>query len=336
MLYNIFLSNEKKAIDKWAHYFPIYERHFSKFVNKSVNFWEIGVGRGGSLQMRKKYFGPFAKIIGIDICSGCKTHEEEQIKICIGDQSDTVFLQNIIDKYGPPDVVLDDGSHIMKHVCASFDFLYDKVSKNGVYMVEDLHTAYWDSFGGGLKREGTFIECCKDLIDSLNARHIPRTWGGGGTMDNSMQFTNSTYSMNFYDSVVVFEKMEWSQDSLKSIVKPENKGFKIQRATHFFDENDIGFANKKILLFGSGEIGKIAKEKLELNDIKVDYYVDSNICKQGQVVNGIKILSLEKSLLINESVYIISVNDSSAVYCIYKELRKMNVAEENIYKFLLQ
>lgn len=208
MLYHDFLTNDQKLISKWIHYMPIYEKHFQKYVNQSVVFWEIGVFRGGSLQMWKRYLGPFAQIVGIDIDPRCKDHEENQIKICIGDQSDTEFLQDIIDKYGPPDVVLDDGSHVMQHVCATFDFMYDKVSKNGVYFVEDLHTAYWEQYGGGLKREGTFIELCKGLIDSLNARHcgLPPS------------FADSTYSMSFYDSIVVFEKTAWTSDSLKSIM----------------------------------------------------------------------------------------------------------------------
>jgi len=207
MLYHDFLTNNKKLIHKWVHFFPIYERHFQKFVNQSVVFWEIGVSQGGSLQMWKRYLGPFAKIIGIDINPDCKAHEEDQITVCIGDQSDTNFLQGIIDKYGQPDVVLDDGSHIMSHVCASFNFLYEKLSKNGVYFVEDLHTAYWERYEGGLRREGTFIELCKNLVDSLNARHcgLPPS------------FANSTYSMCFYDSIVVFEKIEWPSDSLKAI-----------------------------------------------------------------------------------------------------------------------
>jgi len=208
MLYNDFLTNDQKLLHKWLHYFPIYERHLKKFINQSVLFWEIGVYQGGSLQMWKRYLGPFVRIIGIDINPECKQHEENQIRVCIGDQSDTLFLQKVIDTYGCPDVVLDDGSHIMRHVCTTFDFLYPKVSKNGVYLVEDLHTAYWPDYGGGLKKEGTFIELCKGLIDLLNARHI-------GVAND---FAESTFSISFYDSVAVFEKIQWTTDSFRSVM----------------------------------------------------------------------------------------------------------------------
>jgi Methyltransferase domain len=198
-LWSDFLTNNSRSSSKWKHYFPIYERHFHEFVNKSIVFLEIGVGRGGSLQMWKRYFGPHARIIGIDIDPECKALEEDQIEIRIGRQQDHQFLQSVLEEFGPLDVVLDDGSHMMSHVIASFEFLYPRVTKNGIYMVEDLHTAYWPEYEGGLHRPTTFIEVCKRLIDELNADH------SRGTLAPS-RFTGSTLAMHFYDSVVVFER----------------------------------------------------------------------------------------------------------------------------------
>ncbi|MGL4290663.1 MAG: class I SAM-dependent methyltransferase [Phreatobacter sp.] len=198
-LWSDFQTNDKRLIHKWKHYFPAYERHFSRFVNTDVVFIEIGCGQGGSLQMWKRYFGPHARIIGIDVNSACKAYAEDQIDIRIGDQSDGSFLDKIVKEFGAPDIVLDDGSHVMSHIRASFAALYPKLSRNGVYFVEDLHTAYWDEYEGGLKRQGSFIEACKDLVDELNADH-------GRKAIAPTEFTRSTLSMHFYDSIVVFEK----------------------------------------------------------------------------------------------------------------------------------
>ena len=160
---------------------------------------EIGCGLGGSLQMWKRYFGPHARIIGIDINPECKGFEEDQIEVRIGDQSDEKLLQSVIDECGAPDIVLDDGSHMMSHITATFKFLYPRMTKNGVYLVEDLHSAYWDEFEGGLRKPSTFVELSKNLIDELNADHtrnaLPPT-----------DFTKTTLSLHFYDSVVVFER----------------------------------------------------------------------------------------------------------------------------------
>lgn len=195
-LWALFLTNEQRPIHKWKHYFPAYECHFQRFVGRPVVFWEIGCGRGGSLQMWKRYLGPHAQIVGVDIRPECSEFGEDQIAVKIGNQADIAFLDRVLDEFGTPDVILDDGSHVMEHVVATFRHLYPRMDRNGVYMLEDMHTAYWDQFGGGLRREGTFIELCKDLIDELNGVHN----------GNLTDFTASTLSMHFYDSIVVFEK----------------------------------------------------------------------------------------------------------------------------------
>jgi cephalosporin hydroxylase len=91
--------------------------------------------------MWQRFFGPMATIIGIDIDPDCLKHQEENIYIRIGDQSDPAFLEAVIHEFGQPDIILDDGSHQMEHIRKSFEFFYPKLSKNGLYIVEDLHTA---------------------------------------------------------------------------------------------------------------------------------------------------------------------------------------------------
>jgi cephalosporin hydroxylase len=198
-LWDLFLNHQGRTIHKWKHYFPAYEAHFARYIDRPLTFLEIGCGKGGSLQMWKRYFGPHAQIIGIDLNPECAAYQEDQIAIRIGDQTDHNFLAKIIEEFGQPDIVLDDGSHVMAHILETFRFLYPRTAANGVYMVEDLHTAYWDEFGGGVRKPGTFIEVAKLLIDELNADHsrnaLPPT-----------QFTRSTQSIHFYDSLAVFER----------------------------------------------------------------------------------------------------------------------------------
>ena len=194
-----FLTNDQRVIHKWKHYFPIYERHFRHYVYRPLTLFEIGCGEGGSLQMWKRYFGPHARIIGIDIDPKCARFAEDQIEIRIGAQQDAAFLAGLVAEFGAPDIVLDDGSHVMSDVCATFALLYPQVAPAGVYMVEDLHTAYWPEFGGGYRQPETFIEQAKGMIDQLNADQTR-----GAVPPN--EFTRSTLSMHFYDSVVVFER----------------------------------------------------------------------------------------------------------------------------------
>jgi hypothetical protein len=194
-----FLTNRGRVIHKWTHYFPIYESHFARYVNRPLTLVEIGCGQGGSLQLWKRHLGPLAQIVGIDNDARCKRFEEDQIAVRIGDQSDVVFLDRILAEFGVPDILIDDGSHKMDDLRRTFVHLYPRMSPTGVYLVEDLHTAYWPEYGGGLRREGSFIELCKALIDELNADHARGALA-------ATAFTRSTLAMHFYDSVVVFER----------------------------------------------------------------------------------------------------------------------------------
>lgn len=171
------------GIDKWSHYLEIYERHFSKYRNEEITVLEIGVAKGGSLELWRKYFKK-AKVYGIDIDPKCAGEN-----VFIGSQSDKKFLYNVWLGIGDIDILIDDGSHRAKDQIATFEALYKHVDK--VYLVEDLHTAYWNNYGGM-----GFIRRVKKLIDKLTAYHT-------GKEDT---FTLSTDSMHFYDSVVVFEK----------------------------------------------------------------------------------------------------------------------------------
>jgi 23S rRNA U2552 (ribose-2'-O)-methylase RlmE/FtsJ len=198
-LWSQFYDNPGKDVFKWVHYLPIYEKHFQRYVNQTVTVLEIGCLHGGSLQMWKRYLGPHARIVGIDINPACAAHEEDQIHVRIGSQDDKAFLRKVAEEFGPFDIVIDDGSHICEHLIASFEVLYGFVKDNGIYVAEDLHTNYWNGYGGGVRRTGTFIEHAKLLIDELNAYHTQ------GALDVT-RFTNTTASIHFYDSMIFFEK----------------------------------------------------------------------------------------------------------------------------------
>jgi hypothetical protein len=217
-LWQDFLTNSGRETHKWAHYFPVYERHFAWYRNKALTFLEIGVGHGGSLEMWQRFFGPFARIVGVDINENCKSYEAPGIDVRIGDQSDERFLKSLINEFGVPDVVLDDGSHRMEDIATSFNYLYPKMPKNAVYMVEDLHTAYWDEFGGGMAKPSSFINLSKGFIDKLNAEHTR------GQLEPDF-ITRQTFGINFYDSIVVLEKGDvWRKESLRIGRKPEEPG----------------------------------------------------------------------------------------------------------------
>jgi cephalosporin hydroxylase len=198
-LWETFLDHRGNQIPKWTHYFPIYERHFAPWRNRSFTFLEIGVLQGGSAHMWTRYFGPLATIVGIDIDPACQQHQGLNINVRIGDQSDPAFLQSVIDEFGVPDVVLDDGSHQQHHINTTFEFLYPQMRKGSIYMIEDLHCSYWDSHSGGLNNPNTFINKSKAYIDQLNIQFT------NGELAPNPVLAN-TFAINYYNSIVVLEK----------------------------------------------------------------------------------------------------------------------------------
>ena len=143
----------KYKILKWPHYFEIYDRHFSKFVEKSPKVLEIGVFDGGSVEMWNYYFGSGCEIVGIDINPKMENlfKGSDNIEIIIGDQEDRNFWSTIKDRFPYFDIIIDDGGHTMGQQIVTFEEMYPHVSENGVYLTEDLHTSYWSNiFGGGL------------------------------------------------------------------------------------------------------------------------------------------------------------------------------------------
>ncbi|WP_078394697.1 class I SAM-dependent methyltransferase [Shouchella patagoniensis] len=204
-LEDYFESNNGRLIHKWMHYFDIYERHFERFVGQEVNILEIGVSHGGSLQMWKDYFGEKANIVGIDIDPRCKSFEEEQVNIIIGDQGDREFWGEIKSSLPTFDIIIDDGGHHMHQLKISYEEMFPALSPNGVYLLEDLHTSYEWEYGGGYNEPNSFIEYSKKLIDNLHA------WYSRDPQLEVNPFTTSTWSMSYYDSVLVIEKRPKTQ-----------------------------------------------------------------------------------------------------------------------------
>lgn len=197
-----FYRNKKNAIHKWLHYFDIYDLYFRKYRNKEVVILEIGVFQGGSLKMWRDYFGEKARIYAIDINPLCKQFETETIKIFIGSQENRHFLNDIKNQIPKIDILIDDGGHEMHQQLVTFEEMYNHIKEDGIYLCEDLHTSYWASYGGGYKNPNSFIEYSKNFIDFINAWHI------SDKILPINYFTKSTYSLHFYDSILVIEKKE--------------------------------------------------------------------------------------------------------------------------------
>ena len=192
---------------KWHHYLPLYDRYLQPYRDRSaqpVRLLELGVFKGGSLQLWREYFGASATIFGIDIDQSCQALDGVSGgQVRIGSQTDDEFLRAVVAEAGGIDIVIDDGSHNAAHMNKSFDILFPLLSDGGLYVVEDLHCAYWRFYGGGYRRRGTFIERSKQLIDDMHHWWHKRGQGVAAA-------ANRVAGVHFHDSIVFIEKADRS------------------------------------------------------------------------------------------------------------------------------
>ena len=179
---------------KEPHFIEAYEKHFAGLTPKRV--LEIGVQGGGSLKIWKRMF-PNAEIVGVDILPECKQYEEENVVIHIGDQHDVKFLETL----GNFDIIIDDGGHTMTQQQVSMNtLLANQLNDGGLYIIEDLHTSYWEQF---LDIRRTTISVLKDMVDDLHqyADESPRC-----ELKQGLKNKYNIKSLTFYSGIVFIEK----------------------------------------------------------------------------------------------------------------------------------
>jgi hypothetical protein len=201
-IYARFLANRTgPVLDKWVHYFPIYLRHLERFRGRPVRLLEIGVYRGGGLDLWQRFLGPDARLVGLDIDEVAVRSVNGRFVVVLGDQEDPELLRSIMREHGPFDIVIDDGGHAMRQQIVSVETLFPLLNDNGVYLVEDTHTSYWQEFGGALHDPATFIEWSKRRIDDMHSRH-------SSEIDRMTIWASHLDGLHIYDSMVVLDKRE--------------------------------------------------------------------------------------------------------------------------------
>lgn len=158
------IKNKYKS-SKHPVYWDLYKHVFSGFdLTKELNIFEIGVDQGHGMLQFKELF-PNCSICGLDIRED--TPSSPVGNVWIGSQTDTELLSKINEDEGPFDIIIDDGSHQNDHQIESFEYLFPKLKAGGIYIVEDIHTSYWEICKGGYGKN-SFVNYCKKLSDLIN------------------------------------------------------------------------------------------------------------------------------------------------------------------------
>ena len=209
-------------------YLKAYEKHLSKFKNKSPLMIEIGcgypqsaqpegaIGMGGSLQMFREWLGKGTRVVGIDVIEECREYEEPSkgIHIEIGSQTDPNFMLKIIENYGLPDIILDDGSHVDSDMKTTFE-IFPYLNTGGTYIVEDcggnhLRTTGTSHKPKDFKSKDRFLTFAFEMVMQMNQYYANN--GGSraaGVLDNVFNAQNIGFLMSnisFYPNLAIIEK----------------------------------------------------------------------------------------------------------------------------------
>ncbi len=119
-----------------------YKKHFDDFLDKKINFLEIGSATGASASSFIKYFkNSLAFCIDINLTLVKFTSKkinyygiDSSNKKSLLKTLDKIYSSNSIKKF---DFIIDDGSHILSDQLSSLNFFLKFIKKGGYYVIED-------------------------------------------------------------------------------------------------------------------------------------------------------------------------------------------------------
>ena len=184
-LIDLYRQHQGKVSHKWDLYLSEYERLFSNYKALPVCLLEIGVQNGGSLEVWNKYFTNSKVIVGCDVRPDCASLFENnpRISVVVGDVNNETTTDKILNISPHYDIIIDDGSHLCSDVIKSFSGYFRHLAYGGMYIVEDMHCSYWQTYEGGLFYPYSSMHFFRKLADVVNHEH----WGVNKTRTHLLQ-----------------------------------------------------------------------------------------------------------------------------------------------------
>jgi hypothetical protein len=232
---------------KAAHYHHTYAQLLKRFKYKrNMSLFEVGANHGNSMNFWSDFFKDPYMIVGMryGITDAQMVPKYgTKIKIIDGDQSKVSSLRATIEtalgsldkpesldspkwKDTGFDIIIDDGSHVPKHILLTFMEYWPYVRPGGMYVIEDMGFAYCDSMttmygyeitDGGIDRPGSLnlAEWFKQLTDVVERRH---TMAGCDFVVFSEEIDRTVWSVEFVAGLIIIEKQSIGQrDSLAAV-----------------------------------------------------------------------------------------------------------------------
>ena len=224
------IRSDQPALAKWQHYFDVYEHHLARFRGTDVVICEVGINNGGSLALWRSYFGPRARIIGIDLFNASFMQANPLYgspdRVVYGDQGSAKFWAEF--RAGEPriDVFIDDGGHLPRLQMATLEEMLPHLSAGGVYATEDLVKGVTQGAEGS-RASPTVRYAVSNYVlgrDGLSSFFWPPR------PQRATKWQQQLFGVSFYPYIIVLEKLThprgWLRDAerggiAKSGVRPK-------------------------------------------------------------------------------------------------------------------
>jgi len=199
------------------NYTKVYSQYFAPIKSDPIKFLEIGIYKGDSVKMWEAYL-PNAELHFIDITGALIEYQSTRSYYHFLDQSDAKALELFGHRVGGNyDVIIDDGGHTMTQQLTSFHWLFPLVKSGGLYIIEDLHTSYWKTYGGkgNLNHPqagaGTAVEFLKNLVEHVNYVGAATACADSDKVPPALMqrlnyYQSQIESIHFYSSVCIIRK----------------------------------------------------------------------------------------------------------------------------------
>ena len=161
-----------------------------------------------SLSMWAEYM-PRAELYGLDLVDFTAL-STERIRIAQGDQGKREDLDVFAERFGPFDVIIDDGSHASHHQQITLGVLFQHLVPGGVYIVEDLHFQPRELEAAGITRTRDFL---RGLRSGQAGARVAMTQAELGNLVTGMR------AMYFFDSLSTKWPLTQCEDALAIIAK---------------------------------------------------------------------------------------------------------------------
>ena len=191
--------------------------------------------------MALKYIYKHSKIIGFDY-EDKSFLKDSRIHIYKGDQSNLSDLKSITKDFTKFDIIIDDGSHFANHQLITFDYLFNFLKNDGIYIIEDIQGSYTKCMNGDpkLSYERNLITYFSSFAHCVNQRFI---------LDEFKDKYEKYFEMNklfFLENAILIQKKDKNQlpkkypeDELFMSLEDINKKKSVKKnASGVIEQND--------------------------------------------------------------------------------------------------